>query len=256
MFFANCSLRCVYCQNRSIAHEGLGMAISIERLAEIFLELAEDGALNINLVTPAHYVPQIIEALRLARACGLNIPVVYNTSGYEAVPTIKMLAGSVDIFLADFKYAPARESDAARRYSAASDYFEVATSALDEMVSVAGKPVMGVLDDGWYSLRSGVLVRHMLLPGRLADSKLVMRYLWERYGRSVLYSVMSQYTPLDGLDDYPELQQRAAEHDYEELLDYCDEVGMSDYYWQQGDPVGESFIPPFDLTGVRPRQAR
>lgn len=250
VFFSHCSLRCIYCQNARIAHEGFGTAIDVDRLARIFLELQAEGAVNINLVTPTHYIVQIAAALSRAKTQGLSIPVVYNTSGYEQPFVVKDLCSDIDVYLADFKYARSGDSDAAERYSHAPDYFEVATRAIDAMVEVAGRPAMGVLADGWYVLRSGVLVRHMMLPGRLDDSKKVMRHLWSRYGRSVLYSVMNQYTPMGRFEDARELESPVGRFDYEELLDYCDSLGMSDYYWQAGQAEGTSFIPPFDNTGV------
>lgn len=249
VFFSHCPLRCVYCQNALIAHDGFGRTISLERLAQIFLELQEAGAANINLVTPTHYIPHIAAALPLARENGLVLPVVYNTSGYELAETIRTYAASIDVYLTDFKYWKAEESDAALRYSNAPDYFETAVLALDAMVQASGAPVFDEWN-GQARLVRGVVVRHLVLPQRLEDSKHVMAYLWKRYGTSVLYSIMNQYTPIGSSAQFPELSYTVPNSDYHALLDYCDELGMSDYYWQSGPAASESFIPPFDTTGV------
>ena len=249
IFFSHCPLRCVYCQNVEIAHEGKGAAISVERLAQIMLELQGQGAVNINLVTPTHYALQIVEAVALARAAGLGLPIVYNTSGYELASCIDALEGTVDIFLTDFKYWRGDCSDAALKYSHAPEYFDVAVPALDAMIACTGRLGMG-REGRWYALKRGVLVRHMMLPGRLEDSKRIVRFLWERYGRSVLYSIMSQYTPLGCFERCPELNERVSAEEYEALLDYADGLGMEDYYWQQGGAAMESFIPPWDGEGV------
>lgn len=200
VFFTGCTLRCVFCQNHEIAGSKVGKVISEERLAEIFLELQGKGANNINLVTPTHFVPQIIRALQSAKKQGMYLPVVYNTGGYERVETLKMLDGLVDIYLPDFKYL---NTDHAKKYSMAEDYPEVAKAALAEMVRQAGKPVF----DERGMMKCGVIVRHLLLPGCLADGKRVVKYLHETYGNRIYMSLMSQYTPLESLDavKYPEL---------------------------------------------------
>lgn len=249
VFFAHCPLRCIYCQNKEIAHNGVGQSISIERLSEIFLELQQAGAANINLVTPTHYAPHIVSALTAARTAGLVLPVVYNTSGYERAACIEAVAPSIDVFLTDFKYLDAHESDAAARYSRAPDYYASALEALDAMVAATGKPVFDTWE-GDARLVRGVVVRHLLLPGREEESKLLIGRLFERYGQQVLYSLMSQYTPLEPLVEAPELNEPVSDHAYEEFLEYCDAIGMSDYYWQQGPAASESFIPAFDGTGV------
>ena len=249
VFFAHCPLKCSYCQNAPLAHEGQGVAITVERLAHIFLELQSQDAANINLVTPTHYAPQIIEAVAQARALGLTVPVVYNTSGYELASAIRTLQGTVDVFLTDFKYWRSDESDAAKRYSQAPDYFDVAVPALDAMLECAGRLTMG--NEGrWYALKQGVLVRHMMMPGRLEESKRIVAFLWERYGQRVLYSIMSQYTPVRHVDGCPELDERVPADEYEQLLDYADSLGMENYYWQQGGAAKESFIPAWDGQGV------
>lgn len=249
VFFSYCPLRCVYCQNRDIAIGDAGTEVSVRRLARIYLELAAQGARNVNLVTPTHYAPAVVESVALARTAGLELPVVYNTSGYETVEAIGLLDGTVDVYLTDFKYADAQT---ARRYSNAPDYPEVALAALDAMVAQAGRPVFEEAPDGDEPPRilRGVVVRHLLLPGRLEESKRVVRLLHERYGDAVLLSLMNQYTPLRRFERYPELNETVPAGDYESLLDYADELGVEDYYWQEGGADSESFIPPFDQTGV------
>lgn len=250
VFFSGCSLRCRYCQNFDISLGNRGRAITTDRLVDIFFELADQGATNIDLVTATQYAPFVIEAVSEARERGLLLPMIWNTSGYELPSTIDLLRGTVDIYLDDFKYPPATVSDAAVRYSHAADYFSMATLGLDAMVEAVGEPRFS--DDG--TLLGGVVVRHLLLPGRLEDSKYVMRYLWERYGNRVLYSLMSQYTPIRTFSDMPELNNKVGATEYEMLLDYLDDMGLEDYFWQDGDAAEESFIPPFDETGVLPQR--
>lgn len=260
IFFSNCPLRCVYCQNQVIAAGQAGVEVTVERLAAMCLNLQEQGALNINFVTPTHYAPQARAAVALARQRGLVLPVVWNTSGYETVRAIRDNAGAVDVYLTDFKYMSA---ELAQRYSAAPDYPQVALAALDEMVRCAGSPQADEVD-GMPRLTGGVVVRHLMLPGTLEDSKRVVRTVWERYGTSVLLSLMNQYTPVladageqgdawaqKQLARCPELAQRVSDEEYEALLDYADSLGIEDYFWQQGGAAKESFIPAFDLTGVQ-----
>lgn len=259
IFFANCPLHCLYCQNAVIAAGEAGAAVSIERVAEMCLELQEQGALNINCVTPTHYAPQVREALRRARLRGLALPVVWNTSGYETVESVRENAGTVDVYLTDFKYASSR---LAARYSKAPDYPEVALAALDAMVEEAGEPAFDEVA-GEPRMTGGVVVRHLMLPDALEDSKQVVKTLHERYGSSVRLSLMNQYTPViadearrgatwaqEALTINPELACKVPDWDYERLLDYADELGVQDYFWQEGGAAEESFIPPFDLTGV------
>lgn len=262
VFFAHCPLRCVYCQNAVIAAGDAGAAVSVERLGAMFLELQEQGALNVNLVTPTHYAPEARSAVAQARARGLVLPVVWNTSGYETTNAVRANAGTVDAYLADFKYA---DSGLARRYSQAPDYPVVALAALEAMVEEAGAPTFDEVD-GEPRLTGGVVVRHLMLPGALEDSKRVVRLVHERFGGAVLLSLMNQYTPVlaDAADAgdaraiatlrrCPELAQRVSDEEYERLLDYADELGVEDYFWQQGGAAEESFIPSFDLAGVRER---
>lgn len=246
VFFSGCPLRCRYCQNYDISLGNRGRQIGLDRLVDIFFELVAQGAVNINLVTATQYAPWTIAAVQAARKRGLSVPIVWNTSGYELPETVRMLKGTVDVYLDDFKYAPSDRSNAADRYSRAADYFEVAVAALDAMLDSVGEPRFD--DEGL--LLKGVVVRHLLLPGRLQDSQFVLRFLWERYGNRVLYSLMSQYTPMGAFPDMPELGHRIEPDDYESLLDFMDALGCEDYFWQQGNPAQESFIPLFDETGV------
>lgn len=245
VFFSGCTLRCVYCQNYHIANSEIGKTVSVERLSEIFLELQEQGANNINLVTPTHFVPQIIVALDQARKKGLNLPIVYNTSGYEKVETLKRLDGYVDIYLPDFKYLDAMH---AGKYSAAADYPEAAKHALAEMVRQTGAPVFN--DRG--IMTRGVIVRYLLLPGCLNEGKAVAEYLHHTYGNQIYMSLMNQYTPLATLDRerYPELARRVSRRAYDRLVDYALELGVEQAFIQEGETAEESFIPPFTLQGV------
>lgn len=243
VFFSGCSLGCVYCQNYEIARGETGKTLSIERLAEIFLELQEKKANNINLVTAGHFLPQVIRALEIAKATGLHIPVVYNTGGYEKVETIRMLDGLADIYLPDMKYM---SPEIAGRYSAAPDYFEVASAALAEMVRQVGEPCF----DEREMMTRGVIVRHLQLPGCMDDSKAVLQYLYETYGDSIYISIMNQYTPLPHVERWPEINRRITEEEYDELVDYAIELGVENGFIQEGETASESFIPAFDIEGV------
>ena len=242
VFFTGCPLRCVFCQNRKIALGNVGKAVSIERLVEIFFELKEKGAHNINLVTPTHYVPQIVQALEKAKDAGLGIPIVYNTGSYENIETLRMLDGLIDIYLPDFKYD---SSELAIKYSHALDYPEVADAAIHEMLRQVGKPVF----DG-DMLQQGVIVRHLILPGHTKDSKAVIRHLLEEYHNDIYISIMNQYTPLEGLTEYPELQRKVTAREYERVIDYAINIGIENGFIQEGDTARESFIPDFNCEGV------
>ena len=249
LFFTHCPLHCVYCQNKDISDGNTGKPVSVERLAEICLELEAQGALNINCVTPTHYSTGIAEAIALARDRGLELPVVWNTSGYERADVIRWLSDTVDVYLDDFKYF---SSDRAKRYSHAEDYPAVALYALDAMLEATG-PARFDIVDGKPRLTRGIVVRHLMLPQALDDSKEALKMLFGRYGNDVLYSIMNQYTPVMGNEDlerFPELAARVPEEDYERLLDYADSLGMEDYFWQEGPAALESFIPSWDCSGV------
>lgn len=246
VFFSGCSLHCIYCQNQEIANGTAGKVISVERLSEIFLELQEKGAHNINLVTPGHFVPQIIHALELAKKNGLGLPVVYNTSSYEHVETIKMLEGIVDIYLPDLKYI---SEELSGRYSHAKDYSKRAKAAIAEMVRQTG-PAVFFGETGEGLMRKGTIVRHLILPGCIEDSKEVVRYLYETYGNAVYISIMNQFTPLSHLNEYPQLNRKITEEEYDEVVDYAISLGVENGFIQEGETAEESFIPEFNGEGV------
>ncbi len=246
VFFSGCPLHCVFCQNENIANGTVGKEISLERLVDIFLELQEKRANNINLVTPGHFVPQIVKALDQAKKEGLTLPVVYNTSSYETVDTIKRLEGYVDIYLPDFKYMSQVLS---KKYSHAPDYAEVAKAAIAEMVRQTGKAVFVNGDEDNLILR-GTIVRHLTLPGCMEDSMQILKYLHETYGDMIYISIMNQFTPLSNLEKYPELNRRITDEEYETLVDYAIEIGIENGFIQEGNTAEESFIPAFDCEGV------
>lgn len=292
VFFSGCNLRCVYCQNYYIAECQTGKEITIQRLAEIFLELQDQGANNINLVTPSHYVPSIAAALGIAKENGLVIPIVYNCGGYESVESLRMLDGLVDIYLTDFKYM---DPTLARAYSRAEDYPEVARAALVEMVRQCPELIyeadlarekedtvwQGEAPDGSSNgfgfespdrfessdeneagsespyeegqknlLRKGVIVRHLLLPGAVKNAKAVVSYVYETYRDAVALSIMSQYTPLPQVADIRPLNRSVTKREYQRLLDYCMELGITNCFIQEGEVNKESFIPDFDCRGI------
>ena len=243
VFFSGCSLRCVYCQNRAISRGQAGKSITVQRLAEIFLEQQERGAHNLNLVTGDHYIPQILAALTEAKTGGFHLPVVWNCSGYQSVDSLRLLEGFVDIWLTDFKYlSPER----AERYSRARDYPEVAWAAAEEMFRQQPKACF----DAEGIMQKGLIFRHLLLPGGLEDGKNVLQKLFSRFGNRVWYSLMSQYTPMPDLDEYQELQRRVTGAEYDELVDFCVDLGMENAFVQEGEAAEESFIPAFDGEGV------
>ena len=243
VFFSGCPLRCVYCQNRDIARAGAGKEITVERLSEIFLELQEKGAANINLVTPTHYTPEIVKAVAEARDGGLTLPIVYNCGGYEKPETLRTLEGIVDIYLTDFKYM---DAEAARRYSHAPDYPEIAKEALGEMVRQQPEPVF----DEKGMMKKGMIVRHLLLPGHLKNAEAVVKYVYETYGNRVYLSLMNQYTPLPGMEKWPEINRKVTRREYDRLLDYAVELGVENGFIQEGRTAEESFIPAFDCEGI------
>ena len=243
VFFSGCSLRCIFCQNHEIAAGKAGKEISGERLAEIFLELQEKGAANINLVTGTHFAPSIRKALERAGEQGLSLPVVYNCGGYESLRTLRMLEGFVDVYLPDFKYM---DSQLAEKFSHAPDYPEAAKTALAEMVRQTGPCVF---DPEGY-IRKGTIVRHLILPGHTRNSKDVLRYLHETYGDRIYISIMNQYTPVRPLPDYPELNRKVTRREYEKVLDEAVRLGIEKAYIQEGETADESFIPAFDLEGI------
>ncbi|QSW20972.1 radical SAM protein [Clostridium gasigenes] len=243
IFFSHCTLKCVFCQNYDISQCQFGKEISIERLGEIYLELQEKGALNINLVTPTHYVPQIIEALKIAKKKGLNIPIIYNSSGYEKVETIKLLKGCIDVYLPDMKYFNSKYSS---KYSKAKDYFTYSKDAIDEMINQVGNVVFD--ENG--IIKKGVIIRHLMLPGLLFDSKKIIDYIYKYYGDRVYISIMNQYTPLGNAKEYPEINKPLNQKHYESLINYALELGVKKGFIQEEGTATESFIPMFNHEGV------
>ena len=268
VFFTGCPLGCVFCQNRVIAlgrrkvpqrltapafkasemmgsrDEAVGVPLTEEQLAETFLDLERQHANNINLVTPTHFVPQIIRAVRIARERGLTVPIVYNTGSYETEETVRSLRGTVDVFLPDLKFM---DPDISDRYAKAPDYFEVAERAIRGMVEIAGQPAF----DERGLMKRGVIVRHMVLPGHTKDSKRIISYLHKTYGEKIYVSIMNQYTPMPGIgDEFPELARRVTKREYGRVVDHAIELGMENVFIQEGPTAAESFIPDFDGTGL------
>lgn len=244
VFFTGCNLKCIFCQNSSIAANEVGKEVRVEELADIFLKLEAEGAHNINLVTPAHFVPQIASAIRLAKDCGLVIPIVYNTSAYEKVETLQLLDGLVDIYLPDFKY---KDKDLAKAYSRAQDYPEVAKKAIAEMYRQVGEPVF---EEEAGLMQKGVIVRHLLMPGAVSNAKAVIDEVYDTYGDDIFISLMNQYTPMKEFAMYPELNRKVTKREYEKVVQYALDKGVENAFIQEGDTAKESFIPAFDLTGV------
>lgn len=250
VFFSGCALGCIFCQNREIASGKAGLVISEARLSEIFLELQEKGANNINLVTAGHYVPQVIRALACAKSQGLRIPIVYNSSGYEKAETLRQLEGLIDIYLPDLKYLT---PELAAAYSHAPDYPQYAMEAISEMVRQQPQAEFMPEDRTEASpiMRRGVIVRHLLLPGHVREAKKVVGYLHETYGDQIYISMMNQYTPMSEKFADPNLNRRVTKREYERLLDYAAEIGVENGFYQEGATADESFIPEFDYEGVR-----
>lgn len=243
VFFSGCNMGCIFCQNGQISHKGAGIEITPQRLCEIFFELCGKGAHNINLVTAGHFLPEVLEAIKSAKAQGLNIPFVYNSSGYEKADAIKRCEGLIDIYLPDFKYI---KEESAKKYSSAPDYPEVAKACIAEMVRQ--KPACTFDADGM--MKSGVIVRHLLLPKHLAESKKIIKYLHETYGDSIYISIMSQYTPVGNMEKFPELTRTVSEKEYDALVDYAVDIGVENAFIQEGTSASESFIPDFCGEGI------
>lgn len=244
VFFSGCSLQCIFCQNHSIALGEAGRTVSLDRLCEIYLELQDKGAANINLVTAGHFLPQVAYSLEQARIQGLAIPVVYNTGSYESVSALKLLNGLVDVYLPDLKYH-SRELSA--RYANAPDYFQTATASIGEMFRQVGSPVF---HPSTGLMQRGVLVRHLLLPGQAGDSKRILRYLHDTYGNHIYISIMNQYTPLAQVAGIPELCRTVSEAEYTRVLDFAGRIGIEQGFQQTGGTCSESFIPSFDCQGI------
>ena len=255
IFFSGCTLRCVFCQNYKIAAAKVGKYITVDELADIMLRLQNNQANNINLVTPTHYAGQIAEALIKAKDRGLKIPVVYNTSAYENVDTLKIMDGLVDVYLPDFKYM---DGKLALKYSNAGNYPETAKAALREMVRQTGTPDMygdddTLVRDGYVEsgiMKKGVIVRHLILPGYTKESRNVIKYLYDTYKNDIYISIMSQYTPFDRLKKHPLLSRKVTRKEYNSVVDYAIDCGINNGFIQEGDVAEESFIPEFDYEGI------
>lgn len=239
VFFSGCNLKCVYCQNYEISIENRGIVVDDSRLIEIFKSLIEQGAENINLVNPTHYADRIAN---LFEKWHCPVPVVYNTSGYESTQTLKMLDGIVDIYLTDFKYI---RPDKAQKYSNAPDYPEVAKNALAEMK----RQVQGYEFDSSGVMQKGVMVRHLVLPQNTNSALRIIDYIAENYSDTYL-SIMAQYVPCGSLENYPEINRKITEREYNKVVDYALKTGLENVFIQQTESAEKEFIPPFDFTGI------
>lgn len=243
VFFSYCNLRCCFCQNHEISHGGKGVEVTDERLAELFMEQQQRGAATLDLVTPTHYVPQIIHALDMAREKGFQLPVVYNSGAYETVETIESLRGYVDVFLPDLKYI---EAASAKEYSQAEDYFPMASAAIRRMVEIAGP--LQFDEDG--QLRRGVLVRHLVLPGHRHESMRILDWLWQTFGDTIQISLMNQYTPMYKAAEHKGMNRRLTTFEYESVVNHAIDLGITNCYVQDGQTASEKFVPTFDNRGV------
>ncbi len=246
IFFSGCNLRCVYCQNYNISHNGFGMEIDVDRLVEIFFELKEKGASNINLVTPSHYVSLIREAIVKARSIGFDLPFIYNSSGYDSIDALEKLKGLIDVYLPDFKYI---DDNVAYKYSNCKDYVSTVIEAIDYMYNDVGRVVF----DEYGAIKKGVIVRVLVLPNYVDDSKKIIKYLYSKYKDNIYISIMNQYTPMGNLDKYSEINKKLTTSEYNEVVDYAISIGVSNAYIQEERTCDESFIPCFDLEGVEKR---
>ena len=243
VFFSHCNFKCVFCQNHEISQNYNGATISIERLSDIFLELQQKGANNINLVTPTHYVPQIIEALDIAKVKGLKLPILYNTNGYDSLDTIKYLDGYIDVYLPDFKYF---NNKYAIKYSKVNDYKDNLIPVLKEMIRQTGSTKFD--DNGL--ITKGVIIRHLMLPGLLFDSKKVIDTIYKTFGNQVYISIMNQYTPMFKACEYPEINKRLNSKHYDSLINYASEIGVINGFIQDSEASSTDFVPSFNLEGV------
>lgn len=243
VFFSGCPLHCIYCQNAEISERMRGKDITVDRLADIFSELQEQGAANINLVTAGHYAPLVANALAKAKQAGLTLPCIWNSGGYETIETIDMLAPYIDVYLPDLKYLDKRLAAA---FSHAEDYPEVATKAIGRMVELAGEPTF---DEQGY-ITKGVIVRHLVLPGHVEESKRVISYLRDTYGDKIFVSILQQYTPPKQSLAYAELNRRVTRYEYAKVVDFARDIGLEQGYIQEHGTALESFIPAFDENGV------
>jgi len=243
VFFTGCNLRCVFCQNYKISQGNFGVSVSPEKLANIFMNLEKAGAHNINLVSPTIFIPKIKEAIIIARNNGLSIPIVYNSNAYENVESLKTLDGLIDIYLPDLKYC---SDETAIKYSKAPHYFEFATKAILEMYRQVGYPVFD--NDG--IMKKGIIIRHLILPGKLDDTKKILKWISDNLPKEIYVSLMGQYTPFYNANKYQELNRRISNKEYEEVIEYFFEIGLENGFVQDDESASESFIPDFDLEGI------
>ena len=242
IFFSGCNLGCIFCQNIEISKKNFGKNISSERLSEIMLELQEQGAININLVTPTPHIIGIRDAIIKAKEKGLKIPIIYNTGTYENIESLKLLDGLIDVYLPDLKYY---DDKYAIKYSNAPNYFEIATKAIQEMYRQVGP----IEFDQNGNIKKGIIVRHLLLPSLKDDSKKIIKYLYETYQDNIYLSIMNQYTIIKPLK-YKELNHKIKNKDYDEIIDYACNLGIKNAYCQLDNTSSKDFIPTFDLEGV------
>ena len=239
IFFSNCNLKCIFCQNYDISTKNHGEEVSIEDFANICINLQNNGALNINLVTPTHFIPLIRDGLLLAKNKGLHIPIIYNTSSYENVNSLKLLEGLIDIYLPDLKYY---DNKLAENFSKAKNYFSVAKEAINEMYRQVGTPKFN-----GNIMTKGVIVRHLLLPTHSDDSKKILLYLHNTYKDNIYISIMNQYTPIRHIEKYKELNNKVDDYEYDSLVNYACDIGITKAFIQEGETCSESFIPDFSI---------
>ena len=243
VFFSFCNLGCLFCQNYRVSRGKVSQVVSRGRLAAIFLELQNQGAHNLNLVTPTHYLPDIIPALNLAKEKGFNLPVVYNSGGYESLETLEALGEIVDVFLPDLKFASATT---AKELANAPDYFPVATSAIKQMAQLIGSCEF----DQEGLVKRGLIVRHLVLPGKLEESRTILKWIKNELPEWVMVSLMGQYLPVGKAVNHPQLGRKLTTAEYGEIVDYLEKIGLENGYVQELSSASDVFIPKFDLTGV------
>ena len=241
VFFSNCNLSCEFCQNYEISQQGLGKEISIERLAEIFIEQQLRGADNINLVSPTSYAVQIIEAIKIAKNNGLKIPIIYNTNGYENIETLKLLEGYIDIYLPDLKYA---ENDLAKKYSKIENYFEIATSAIKEMYRQVGK---NEYDENGI-IKAGIIIRHLILPNHTENSKKVLKWIAENMPKNITVSVMAQYFPTYKAKEIKDINRKITKYEYQKIEKYLYSLDLENGYIQEMGNNEEIYVPKWEIN--------